>query len=82
MTQRAFKICDSEMSLYDPQGTVGVTKPIFLHNALYKTLYKHFGPGTSILWELGVATPRFWAGGRGVAGERGGRGWVVKYYYI
>src|SRR6218665_136586 len=34
-------------------------------------------------WEVeGVATPRFWAGGRGVVGNRGSRVRVVKYYYI
>jgi len=31
---------------------------------------------------LGVATPRFWAGDRGVAGGRGSRGRVVKYYFV
>jgi len=34
--------------------------------------------GASILG-LGVTTPTFWAGGRGVAGDRR---LVVKYYYI
>ena len=36
----------------------------------------------SILGAGDVATPRFWAGGRGVAGGRGGHERVVKHYYI